>query len=127
MSFGEQGSPSWPATQDPVAGSHFCGQVPTVNPQFFGVPAQVPAPSQTSSVVQALPSSQGVPFGLGVGCVHLPVAGSHVGWFQQPARSSTGWQMVGVPVHTPPTQWSSVVQALLSLHGVPKSAGGLPH
>jgi hypothetical protein len=122
-----QASPFSPATHAPVAGSHFCGQLPTVSPpQFFGTPMQAPAPSQVL-VVHRLPSSHGVPLAFGVAWVQVPVAGSQVGWFQQPAGSATGWQIIEVPLHTPSSQWSPVVQALPSSHGVPNSAGGLLH
>ena len=97
------------------------------SPQLFGVPAQDPAPSQTSLTVQALPSSHDVPLAFGVASEQAPVAGLQVGWFQHPVGSSTGWQMSDVPLHSPRTQWSPVVQALPSSHVAPKSAVGLVH
>jgi len=39
----------------------------------------------------------------------------------------TGPWVSPAPVHTPPMHWSPVLQALLSLQGVPSGAGGFEH
>src|SRR5258705_97903 len=83
--------------------------------QMIGtVPLQTP-PMQMSTVVQALPSLHGVLLGwrsverrAGEEC-RSPGTSHH----------SSAEQMTGtVPLHTPPMQMSTVVQALPSLHGV---------
>jgi hypothetical protein len=85
-----------------------------------GPPTQTPF-WQVSFVVQALPSSQAVPFAL-AGLEQAPVLGSHV-----PASWHWSWavQTTGVPTQTPFWQVSFVVQALPSWQAVPSGAAGL--
>ena len=68
-----------------------------------------------SPVVQAFPSSHGVPSGLSAR-VQLPVAGSHTGaaWHWLPMG-----QALGVPAQMPLLQASPSVHAFPSLHEVP--------
>src|SRR3954447_12038338 len=101
MTFGEQASPSSPATQDPVAGSHFCGQLPRVRPQDFGTPTQTPAPLQALLTWHRLPSSQGVPAGCGTAAPQVPDTGSQEDCTQQPKGSSLVGHVSGVPTQFP--------------------------
>src|SRR5204862_398289 len=82
--------------------------------QVFGLPPlQTPA-WQLSVCVHMSPSSQVVPSGL-AGFEQVPLAG-----LQAPAmwHWSDAVQVIGLPpTHAPPLQVSTVVQALLSLHG----------
>jgi hypothetical protein len=102
LSFGElrRHAPTLPGLlQWPVAWSH----VPaswhwSLAAQVTDEPVQVPA-WQLSACVQALPSSQPVPFGL-VGFEHCAVLGSQVptSWHESEAVHLTGL----LPVHVPP-------------------------
>src|SRR5262249_29247583 len=110
-----------PAEQLPLAGS----QVPAVWQAFdgvhtLGVPDWHTPLWQASPLVQALLSSQVVPFGAG-GLEHWPVAGSQV-----PTRwqASAAGQVAGVPgVHWPALHTSRPLQASLSEHDVPSETG----
>jgi hypothetical protein len=101
--------------QAPVSGLH----VPATWHWSLGVhttgfdPVQAP-PSQSSILVQALPSLHAVPLGAR-GFEHAPVSGSHVPvkWHWSLGVHTTGFD----PVQTPPWQASFLVQALPSLHG----------
>jgi hypothetical protein len=73
-----------------------------------------PAPSQASSVVQALPSSQAVPAGFG--WFTQPVEASQVGASQHWAFGGAG-HSTAAPPQAPPAQTSPVVQASPSSHG----------
>jgi hypothetical protein len=85
-----------------------------------GAPAHVPL-VQTSVVVQAFPSLQGVPFVI-VGFVQAPVVGSHVpaAWHWSDAVQG----IVPPPVHVPALHESFESQGLPSLHGVPSVTAG---
>jgi hypothetical protein len=90
--------------------------------QAIAVPVQVPA-WHLSSVVQRLPSLQGVPLGA-AGVVHMPVPG-----LQVPARWhwSGAAQAFAVPVQVPAWHLSSAVQRLPSSQLVPSPATALAH
>jgi hypothetical protein len=77
---------------------------------------------QTSADVQALPSSQVVPFGC-AGFEQAPVPGSQAPcvWQASGAGQTTGL----APTQLPARQASTVVQALPSLQAVPSAATGL--
>jgi hypothetical protein len=74
--------------------------------------------------VQALPSSQRVPFGFGA-AEHCPVPGSQTpaSWHASLAGQTTG----APPVQTPASQTSPFVHALPSLHAVPSGLGAFAH
>src|SRR6185436_11430170 len=81
----------------------------------------------TSSVVQASPSSQELPFCL-FGLLQTPVEGSQtpVTWHCATSGSgllSAGRQAFWVPTHTPAWQVSLMVQSRPSLQEVPVSGG----
>src|SRR5690606_1189637 len=81
---------------------------------------QVPASSQYSEPLQALPSPQGASTGAGI-CVTTPVAGSQSPMVQALPSSV----LMGCPAaHEPlPSQASAPLQASLSSHEVPAAAG----
>src|SRR5438552_737660 len=88
------------------------------------VPAHCSLPSQTSSKVQALPSSHGVLAGCAVP-VHTPPW--QVSPVVQALPSSHGvLSGSGVPAQTPPSQVSLLVQEFLSSHAAPSSSAALP-
>src|SRR5882672_5308152 len=83
-------------------------------------PVQVPA-WQVSTWVQALPSVQVVPSGLGVAAEQVPVPGLQVpgSW-----QASEAVQTMGLaPVQTPAWQVSTWVQALPSVQAAPSGLG----
>jgi len=102
-----------PATWQPSSAVHTTGLAPVQTPAW-----------QVSLRLQALPSSQGLPFGLG-GSRHRPVNGSHAPdtWHWSLAVHTT----VLVPTHAPSWQWSPCVHRLPSTHAIPFVAGGLEH
>src|SRR6266852_752248 len=107
----------------PVAGS----QVPaswhwSAAAQTTATPPHAPL-RQTSSCVQASPSSHALPSGL-AGLEHMPVVGSHepASWHWSAAAQTT-W----TPPHAPLRQTSSCVQALPSSHALPSGLAGLEH
>ena len=88
----------------PVAGLHESSVQTLPSSQLGGaLPAHVP-PWQTSTVVHALPSSQGAVFDV---CTQ-PVAGLH----ESSVQTLLSSQLRRVPTHCPPAQVSPVVQAL---------------
>lgn len=99
-----------PATWHASLAMHTTGALPT------HVPAE-----QASVVVQALASSQSVPFGA-AGFVQTPVVVLHVPatWHASLAVHTTG----ALPTHVPEEQASVVVQALASSQDVPLGTGG---
>src|SRR5256712_240366 len=106
----------------PVAGL----QVPTswhwsgASQTTGGPPPRAP-PSHVSALVQALPSSHAVPFGL-AGLEQKPVAGLHVpmSWHSSWARQTTGTPGTQLPA----THASPTVQASPSSQGVASAAAG---
>src|SRR5438093_1099253 len=84
------------------------------------VPAHCSLPSQTSSKVQALPSSHGVLAGWKASGGQYTLVPVQVSSASHGVVSSTA-----VPVHTPLWQVSPVVQAFPSSHGV-LSGSGVP-
>jgi hypothetical protein len=96
-----------PATQ-PVAELQVSAPLQnTPSSQLLAVPTQTP-PAHVSPVVQALPSSQAMPFGV---CVHPePVLQESL------VHGLLSSQLVGVPTQTPFEHVSLDVQALPSVH-----------
>src|SRR6266446_3760200 len=90
----------------------------------MAVPAHCPLPSQTSSKVQALPSSQGVVSATAVP-MHTPLW--QVSPVVQALPSSHGvLSGSGVPAQTPPWQVSLLVQEFSSSQAAPSSSAALP-
>jgi hypothetical protein len=89
-------------------------------------PTQVPS-WQVSVLVQALPSLQAVPFGLG--CFsHSPVVGLQTPTVHWSLNAGSVEQSFGGPAVQTPAWQVSVVQALLSAtQVVPSALGGLEH
>jgi hypothetical protein len=89
--------------------------------QTLGVPVQTPAMHLSCPGVQALPSLQLVPFGLGG--LHMPLAGSQLVW-----QLLGAGQVLAAPArHVPLWQVSATVHMLPSSQGVPLSFCGLVH
>src|SRR5579871_4868157 len=110
------------ASQSPPGGSHCSPQLASTmpSPQVIRLPLHVPL-VYLSLIVQTLPSLHGVLSGWS-GLEHWPVLESQVpAWWHW----SSGVRVTAVPPQAPPVQWSPVVQALPSLHGVPFGWVGL--
>jgi len=107
------------ARQEPLSGL----QLPTLHAsvsveQSVAIPLQVPS-VQLSCVVQRLPSLHSVPLVRAM-ALQLPFAGLHEPMLQALVSDE---QSTVVPPQMPLVQWSEVVQASWSSHGVPFSSG----